>query len=53
MSGRSNDPETLCCTTPAGILAVFEHLRERLSGMEELAEERIGGSASTSCTRAT
>ena len=51
--GRSNDPWTSCCTTPASILAVFQHLRERLFSMEELAEERIGRSASTSCTTAT
>ena len=34
------------------LFAVFQHLRERLFGMEELAEARVGGSASTSCTAA-
>ena len=34
-------------------LFLFEHLRERLFGMEESAEERIGRSTSTSCTTAT
>ena len=50
-SERSNNPGTSCRMTPAGILAIFQHLRE-LFGMEESAEGRIGGSASTSCTTA-
>ena len=39
--------------TPAGVFAVFEHLRGRLFGMEESAKKRIGRSASASYTTTT